>query len=52
MDKNGTVWERSENQWRTVVRGMYREDIEFRDAWVSPDGTVIAITEDAVYRLE
>lgn len=52
MDKNGTVWERAENQWRTVIRGMYREDIEFLDAWVSPTGTVIAVTKDAVYRLE
>jgi len=52
MDKNGTVWERAENQWRTVIRGMYREDIEFRDAWVSPTGTVIAVTENAVYQLE
>jgi hypothetical protein len=52
MDKNGTVWERTENQWRTVIRGMYREDIEFRDAWVSPTGTVIAVTKDAVYRLD
>jgi hypothetical protein len=52
MDRSGTVWERQKNDWRVVVRGMYRDDVAFVDAWVSPGGTVIAITEKFVYRLD
>jgi hypothetical protein len=51
MDTNGTVWEWSEGQWREVVRGLYDEKVSFRDAWVSPTGTVFAVTHDSVYRL-
>ena len=52
MDKSGTVWQRQEDRWRVVVRGLFREDVEFRDAWVAPEGMVIALTETGVYRLE
>ncbi len=52
MDASGTVWERAEDRWRVVVRGMHQDDVGFRDAWVGPDGTVIAIAGDAVYRLD
>ncbi len=52
MDKNGTVWQRTGNEWRVVVRGMYRDDVKFVDAWVSPNGVVLAITEKHVYRLD
>jgi hypothetical protein len=52
MDRCGTVWERKGTGWRVVVRGLYRDDVAFEDAWVSPRGTVIAITKKHVYRLE
>jgi hypothetical protein len=52
MDKSGTVWERKGTDWRVVVRGLYRDDVEFVDAWVSPKGNVIAVTEKHVYCLE
>ena len=52
MDTNGTVWERNGNDWRVVVRGLRKEDIKFRDAWVSPTGNVFAITKDKLYELK
>jgi hypothetical protein len=52
MDDSGTVWERKGTDWRVVVRGMYRDDVKFVDAWVSPKGNVIAVTDKHVYRLE
>ena len=52
MDNSGTVWERREKTWRAVVLGNKSKGITFIDAWVSPTGTVIAITEDAVWRLK
>ena len=51
MDKNGTVWERQDNRWRTVVRGLYIDDVEFTDTWVSPTGTVFAVNDDGVWKL-
>jgi hypothetical protein len=45
MDSNGTVWEKSGNDWRVVVRGLRSEDIEFKDVWVSPTGTIYAVTD-------
>ena len=52
MDSSGTVWERSNDAWRTVVRGLYEDDIDFSTAWVTPEGSVLALTDDALYRLE
>lgn len=52
MDTHGTVWERGATRWRVVVRGLHHEDVEFRDAWVGPDGSIIAIAPEAIYRLE
>ena len=51
MDENGTVWERNDAESRVVVRGLRKDDVTFLDAWVSPTGTVFAITEQHVYRL-
>jgi hypothetical protein len=52
MDRSGTIWERTATESRVVVRGMYRDDVNFVDAWVSPMGTVIALTDKQVYRLD
>jgi hypothetical protein len=52
MDNRGTVWERKGTEWRVVtIRGGEPDDASFIDAWVSPTGAVIAITEKQVYRL-
>ena len=52
MDDNGTIWEWNAKEWRLIVNGMFQKDIEFVDAWVSPRGTVIAVTKTQIYRLE
>ena len=52
MDENGTVWEMNRTESRIVVRGLRREDVLFKDAWVSPTGTVFAITNKHLYRLD
>ena len=52
MDDNGTIWEWNASEWRQILNGMYRDDVEFVDAWVSPRGTVIAVTKSQIYRLE
>ncbi len=52
MDRSGTVWRRQDSTWRIVVPGMYDNKVEFVDAWVSPKGTVFAVSKDAVYRLK
>lgn len=52
MDSHGTVWERTPDRWRIVVRGLHDSDVEFTTAWVSPEGVVIALTREAIYRLE
>ena len=52
MDDSGTVWQRSDDQWTIVIRGMDPNEVTFIDAWVSPTGVVIAVTEDAIYRLK
>ncbi|HSP42347.1 MAG TPA: hypothetical protein VLO11_05715, partial [Luteolibacter sp.] len=52
MDRTGSVWERSENRWRQVVRGMLEDDVIFNHSWVSPDGTVYTITSDTLYKLD
>ena len=52
MDDNGTVWEYLKGDWRIVVRGLDRETVEFNDAWISPTGEIIAITDDEIYRLK
>ena len=51
VDTNGTVWEFSDSDCRVVVRGLRRDGVEFRDAWVSPTGAVFASTEEHLYRL-
>lgn len=51
LSKNGTLWERQGTESRVVIRGLYHDDVEFVSAWVSPTGTVFAVTEKQVYRL-
>ncbi len=52
MDEHGTVWEMNPSESRIVVRGMRRDDVTFKDAWVSPTGAVFAITTKHLYRLD
>lgn len=52
MDTNGTIWEKAGNDWRVVVRGLRKDDITFEDAWVSPTGTIYAITDKKLYQLK
>ncbi len=52
MDSSGTVSRWYDNTWRTVIRGLYDQDVIFRDAYVAPNGTVHAITEDSIYVLD
>jgi hypothetical protein len=52
MDDSGTVWEFSSGVWRDVVRGMYADDVRFTWAWVSPTGTIVAITDKKIYQLQ
>ena len=54
MDTNGTIWERGiKSEWgRPVVMGMHTTDVTFEDAWVSPTGTIIAITKKHIWRLK
>ena len=51
MDSNGTVWERAGSESRVVVRGLKQNDVVFRAVWVSPTGSVFAITDKQLYRL-
>jgi len=52
MDSSGTVFERHDRVWRPVVRGLYTEDVNFDDVWVSASGSVFAITEEKLFRLD
>lgn len=52
MDDSGTVWEQTRTESRVVVRGLRRDDVYFRDAWVSPSGVVLAVTDKHLYRLD
>lgn len=52
LDKNGSVWERKESRWRQVVRGLLDDDVVFNHSWVSPDGTIYAVNEDSLYKLD
>lgn len=52
MDTNGTIWERLNSNWRVVVRGLRRDKVEFRAAWVSPNGIIFALTDKHIYRLD
>lgn len=52
MDSSGTLWQRRDNTWRTLVRGLHDRDVIFTDAWVAPDGSVHAITRNSVYVLD
>jgi serine/threonine protein kinase len=52
MDTNGTIWERLNSNWRVVVRGLRRNKVEFRAAWVSPNGIIFALTDKHIYRLD
>jgi hypothetical protein len=52
MDRTGSVWERRENRWRQVVRGLLEDDVVFNHSWISPNGTAYAITNDTLYKLE
>jgi hypothetical protein len=51
MDNTGTVWQRSDNRWESVIRGMDRDNVTFEDAWVSPAGNIYAVSADALFRL-
>jgi len=52
MDEAGSVWEFAGAESRVVVRGLRREDVTFRDAWVAPTGAVFAVTDKHLYRLD
>ena len=52
MDVSGSIWERSNDRWRPIVRGLASEKVNFNDAWVSPQGEIYAITNDSLYQLE
>lgn len=52
MDTSGTVWRRSDDTWRPVIRGLYDQDILFRDAYVAPNGAIHAITDSSIYLLD
>jgi hypothetical protein len=52
MDRTGSIWEHHEKRWRQVVRGMMEDDVLFNHSWISPDGTVYAITNDTLYKLD
>lgn len=51
MDTNGTIWHWDATQWQIAIRGLREKDVEFIDAWVSPEGTVFGITELKVLQL-
>ena len=54
MDNYGMVWERKglNSEWGDpVIKGLFNIDAKFVDAWVSPEGTVIAITKTQIWRL-
>jgi hypothetical protein len=51
LDDNGTVWERSDDESRVVVRGLRTDGLQIRSAWVSPNGNVVAVNDKHVYRL-
>jgi hypothetical protein len=51
MDSNGQVWRRTDNEWRTVVRGLYDDDVVFNAAYVAPNGSIHAVTDGSLYRL-
>jgi hypothetical protein len=52
MDASGSIWERSNDRWRPIVRGLASEKVNFNDAWVSPQGGIYAVTNDSLYQLE
>ncbi len=52
MDASGSIWERSNDRWRPIVRGLLDQKLAFNDAWVGPQGQIYAITDDALYQLE
>ena len=52
MDASGSIWERSNDRWRPIVRGLGSEKVNFNDAWVSPQGEIYAVTNDSLYQLE
>lgn len=52
MSRTGSVWEWSQGRWRQVINGLGDENTVFNDAWGSPDGTVFAVTDDTLYKLD
>lgn len=52
MDSSGTIWQRADNTWVVVVRGLYDKDVTFIDAYVAPDGAIHAVTNNSVYLLD
>jgi|GEM_PF-3265880 len=53
VDRRGNVYGRSGSNWKIVVRGPPLEEEEvFIDVWPTPEGDLIAITEEKVFRLE
>ncbi|MDR2439562.1 MAG: hypothetical protein LBE12_09380 [Planctomycetaceae bacterium] len=52
MDFRGNIVQFENNEYRGVVQGPQLDmDMDFCDAWVSPEGVVYAITQTKVYRL-
>ncbi len=52
MDSSGTIWQRSKDNWSRVVNGKHDEAVAFIDAWVAPNGNIVAITHNEIWRLE
>lgn len=52
-DQKGNVFGFNGTQWHLVVRGPdFKSDEKFDGMWASPEGSVIAVTEESVYCLE
>ncbi|MEI7684820.1 MAG: serine/threonine-protein kinase [Planctomycetota bacterium] len=54
MDDRGNIWERQNNNWKAVAEGIPVSSSKngFVNSWVSPSGSILAVTNDAVYRLD
>jgi hypothetical protein len=52
MDQRGSVWERGSGRWRPVIRGLVDQGVSFNSAWIDATGTVFAVTDDSLYRLQ
>ena len=52
-DAKGNVFEFNGSRWRLLARGPdFKASEGFRSIWASPEGSLIAVTEDAVFCFE